>query len=137
MARHRERHAACGRLHGDLRAIDEVVRDAVEGVILREKEAIAAARGVTVTFREGHRLKIVRLDPFATGMITQAFEALGLGADRQPSKAGNDAMQLRGNSHCPGEWSDTDDCRLGAEVLYRAVLAIGAEASKDTGGGLG
>lgn len=122
----------------DLRAIEEKVRDTVEDVIRREMMAIAAERGVSVTFHEGHRLKPVRLDPFVTDVIAQSVEVLGLRAYRLPSGAGHDAMQLAryvptgmifvrsrgGISHCPREWSDPDDCRLGAEVLYRAVIAI-------------
>lgn len=120
----------------DLRAIDEAVRDAVEQTLRQEMETIAAKRGVSVSIREGHRLKPVTLDPAVSRVIRQAVDSLGIRPFHLPSGAGHDAMQLAqfvptgmifvrsrgGISHRPDEWSDPEDCRLGAEVLLRSVL---------------
>ncbi|OUO93503.1 Zn-dependent hydrolase [Cloacibacillus sp. An23] len=83
----------------------------------------------------------VSCDAHLMDVICEAAEEAGESHVVMPSGAGHDANPMAhrvpigmifvpskdGMSHCPEEWTDSEETAAGAEVLYRTVLALDAE----------
>lgn len=124
----------------DLRDIVEENRDRLERAVREAIERAAAAEGVRYRLEEMARHKPVMLPPHMVETVVQACETVGIPAHRLPSGAGHDAQIMAsavdtamifvrsrdGISHSPREFTDPEDIRLGAEVLYRTALALDA-----------
>jgi allantoate deiminase len=122
----------------DLRDIDERVRDRVEGRILQGAEEVCRRRGVGLEIETLQRLAPAPCSDLVKGAVKRACERLGIRPHALPSGAGHDGMQFtdlcpmgmifvrskNGISHNPDEWSSQDDCAIGADVLYYAVLDL-------------
>ncbi len=86
------------------------------------------------------RHKPVLLPQHMVETVVRAIGGVGVAAHRLPSGAGHDAQIMAavtdtamifvrsrdGISHSPAEFTAADDIRLGAEALYRTVLALDA-----------
>jgi allantoate deiminase len=122
----------------DLRDIDERVRDRVEGRILEVAGEACRRRGVGLETETLQRLAPAPCSDLVRDAAQRACERLGIRPHALPSGAGHDGMQLtdlcpmgmifvrskNGISHNPDEWSSQEDCAIGAEVLYYAVLDL-------------
>jgi allantoate deiminase len=122
----------------DLRDIDEGVRDGVEGRILEEAEEACRRRGVKLEIETLQRLAPAPCSDLVRSAAERACEKLGIRPHALPSGAGHDGMQLtdlcpmgmifvrskNGVSHNPDEWSSQEDCAVGGNVLYHAVLDL-------------
>jgi allantoate deiminase len=122
----------------DLRDIDERVRDRVEGRILEVAEEACRRRGVGLETETLQRLAPAPCSDLVRDAAQRACERLGIRPHALPSGAGHDGMQFtdlcpmgmifvrskNGISHNPDEWSSQDDCAIGADVLYYAVLDL-------------
>ena len=122
----------------DLRDIDEGVRDGVEARIMEGAEEVCRRRGVELEVETLQRLSPAPCSDLVRGSAERACERLGIRPHALPSGAGHDGMQLtdlcpmgmifvrskNGISHNPDEWSSQDDCAIGADVLYYAVLEL-------------
>ena len=119
-------------------------RDILTGACqaMRERvEAIAASRGVAMTWEVLHDHPAVLSDAGLTGAVSRAVSAAGLPVHRLPSGAGHDAATLAaiaptamlfvrcagGVSHNPAESVAVDDVAIAIDVLDRLVdeLAMG------------
>ena len=83
----------------------------------------------------------VRCDPHLMQVIDDAAAAAGVSHVIMPSGAGHDANPIAhrlpigmifvpsrdGLSHCGEEWTEAEDLRNGADVLYRTLLALDNE----------
>jgi allantoate deiminase len=122
----------------DLRDIDERVRDRVEGRILEVAGEACRKRGVGLETETLQRLAPAPCSDLVQDAAQRACERLGIRPHALPSGAGHDGMQLtdlcpmgmifvrskNGISHNPDEWSSQEDCAIGADVLYYAVLEL-------------
>jgi hydantoinase/carbamoylase family amidase len=100
--------------------------------------AIAADEGLELELRETHRKAPVALDADLQDALEAAAREEGATTQRMPSGAGHDAMVLAhhvpaamlfvpsrgGLSHTPDEFTSDHHCRLGANVLLRAVRGL-------------
>lgn len=125
----------------DLRDIDEEIRNRLENQIVAYAKEICEERQIAL---ETETLQRVAPAPCSTGIqeiIEQACLSFGLNTTVLPSGAGHDGMQLKelcpigmifirskdGISHNPAEWSSSEDCADGANVLYHTVLKLGSK----------
>ena len=122
----------------DLRDIDEETRDLVEERILERARGICQRRGIGFETEVLQRMTPVSCSKTVRGAVRAAGEKLGFQPYTLASGAAHDGMQLvglcpvgmifirskDGVSHNPEEWSAKEDCRTGAEVLYRTVLDL-------------
>ena len=122
----------------DLRDIDEETRDLVEERILERARGVCERRGVGFETEVLQRMTPVSCSETVRGAVRASCEKLGLQPYTLASGAAHDGMQLvglcpvgmvfvrskDGVSHNPEEWSSKEDCRTGAEVLYRTVLDL-------------
>ena len=122
----------------DLRDIDELVRDEVEGRIQREAYRICEERGVKLQVETLQRLVPVSCSDVVRSAARESCEELGLKPFEFGSGAGHDGMQLaglcpigmifvrskEGLSHNPDEYSTKEDCVAGTNVLYNALLKL-------------
>ncbi|UDF04927.1 allantoate amidohydrolase [Asticcacaulis sp. AND118] len=126
----------------DVRAGEEVSRNAAANVLLSRIEAIAAARGVTVEYHLIHDLPAAPCDPSMMDFLSQAVSEAGHKPRRIVSGAGHDAMAFAGLtptamlfirctdgiSHNPLEAVLPDDAEAAFQALHGLVLKLG-EAS--------
>ncbi|MCX7669766.1 MAG: Zn-dependent hydrolase [Anaerolineae bacterium] len=127
----------------DLRDIVEEQRDCLERAVRAAIEQAAAAEGVRYRLEEMVRHRPVLLPAHMVETVVRACAAAGVPAHRLPSGAGHDAQIMAsavdtamifvrsrdGVSHSPQEFTDPEDIRLGAEVLYRTWLELDAAAT--------
>ena len=123
----------------DLRAADDVTRDAVWAELVAAFEAIAAPRGVRVDIEETHSARAAHPDPNLRAAVRAGIAATG---DAEPleliSRAGHDAMAMAdltpfamlfvrcgngGISHHPDEIVTEADVEVALDAFEAAVLA--------------
>ena len=78
----------------DVRHSIDSVRKGAVGVLLRQAEAIAAQRGLTVEWTEHLDQRAVAMDSSLTQLLEQAVTDAGYPAHRMISGAGHDAMVI-------------------------------------------
>jgi beta-ureidopropionase / N-carbamoyl-L-amino-acid hydrolase len=117
-------------------------RETIDDMISRiraEAARISRETGVGITIERYATDEPAPTDPAVRDLIEQVAREAGLATLRLPSGAGHDAQSLAragipigmifvpskdGISHSPREFSESEDCARGAEVLYRAVRAL-------------
>lgn len=124
----------------EVRDLDEDVAARVQTAVRQDAVRVAASRGLTPGLTEVSVSRGALMDGRLQELIQGAADGLGLSSRRMPSGAGHDAMNVAavtptgmifvpsvgGISHSPDEWTTSEQCRAGAEVLLRAVLAADA-----------
>ena len=120
----------------DIRAEQDAVRQAAVADVLREMQAIAARRNVSLDINQTHDAASVPCAPWLQAQLEQAIAGLGLPLRHLPSGAGHDAMAVAaltdvamlfvrcgngGISHHPDETMTTADAQAAAEVFTRFV----------------
>jgi beta-ureidopropionase / N-carbamoyl-L-amino-acid hydrolase len=127
----------------DVRAGDDVTRDAAVSDIMAEIDRIAARRGVSFDCKEVQRTSAVRCSPRLQSVLADAVARAGVKPRHLPSGAGHDAMMFDGLtdtamlfvrcgnggvSHSPREIITAEDADIAARIVLDAVLRLG-EAS--------
>jgi hydantoinase/carbamoylase family amidase len=127
----------------DVRAGDDVTRDAAISDINAEMARIAARRGVKIESREVQRTATVPCSPRLQSLLSDAVTRAGLSPRELPSGAGHDAMMFDaltdiamlfvrcgngGVSHSPREIITAEDADIAARVMLDTVLRL-AETS--------
>ncbi|MFL6716866.1 MAG: allantoate amidohydrolase [Burkholderiaceae bacterium] len=120
----------------DIRAEQDAVRQAAVADVLREMQAIAARRNVSLDINQTHDAASVPCAPWLQAQLEQAIAALGLPLRHLPSGAGHDAMAVAaltdvamlfvrcgngGISHHPDETMTAADAQAAADVFTRFV----------------
>ncbi len=122
----------------DLRDVDVAVRDLVEQAIMSQAKDICEKRGVKLHVELLQRINPAVCSEGIRAAINEACAAEGLETITLPSGAGHDCMQLTGLcpvgmifarskdgiSHNPAEFTSKEDCKDGANVLYRTVASL-------------
>lgn len=99
-----------------------------------------------VRVEENWSRKTVTFDPVLVGIMEAGTEAFGYSFKRMYSGPGHDAQYVRdiipsamlfvpsigGHSHCEMEFTPTEQCWKGANVMLSAVLAIDAQGTGST-----
>ncbi|MCC6777619.1 MAG: allantoate amidohydrolase [Hyphomicrobiales bacterium] len=126
----------------DVRAGDDIVRDAAVADIMAEIERVAQRRGVTIESREVQRTPAVRCSARLQEVLAAAVRRNGLVPRYLPSGAGHDAMMFDGLtdiamlfvrcgnggvSHSPREIITAEDADTAVRVMLDAVLALAEE----------
>ncbi|MBV9234625.1 MAG: M20/M25/M40 family metallo-hydrolase, partial [Xanthobacteraceae bacterium] len=116
----------------DIRAGDDVTRDAAIADVRAEIDAIAQRRGVTVEIKEIQRMGAVACSARVQTLFADAIARTGITPRFLPSGAGHDAVNFGGItdtgmlfvrcgnggvSHSPREIVTAEDADLGARVL--------------------
>jgi beta-ureidopropionase / N-carbamoyl-L-amino-acid hydrolase len=116
----------------DIRAGDDVTRDAAMADVRAEIDAIAQRRGVTVEIKEMQRMGAVACSARVQSLFADAIGRTGIVPRFLPSGAGHDAVNFGGItdigmlfvrcgnggvSHSPRESISAEDADLGARVL--------------------
>ena len=121
----------------DIRHMDDWVRAAAVGRLLRRSQEIASKRGLAVHWETHLDQAAVAMDPWLTQTLEHSVERVGIPVHRLPSGAGHDAMIMatrmpsamlflrspRGISHHPDESIIEDD--------VAAALTVGRECLDD------
>lgn len=120
----------------DIRAEQDAVRQAAVADVLREMQAIAARRNVSLDVNQTHDAASVPCAPWLQAQLEQAIAGLGLPLRHLPSGAGHDAMAVAtltdvamlfvrcgsgGISHHPDETMTAADAQAAADVFTRFV----------------
>jgi hydantoinase/carbamoylase family amidase len=120
----------------DIRAEQDAVREAAVSDVLREMQAIAARRNVTLDINRTHDAASVPCAPWLQAQLEQVIAGLGLPVRRLPSGAGHDAMAVAaltdvamlfvrcgngGISHHPDETMSIEDAQAAAAVFTRFI----------------
>jgi hydantoinase/carbamoylase family amidase len=120
----------------DIRAEQDTVRQAAVADVLREMQAIAARRNVSLDINQTHDAASVPCAPCLQAQLEQAIAGLGLPLRHLPSGAGHDAMAVAaltdvamlfvrcgngGISHHPDETMTAADAQAAADVFTRFV----------------
>jgi hydantoinase/carbamoylase family amidase len=120
----------------DIRAEQDAVRQAAVADVLREMQAIAARRNVSLDINQTHDAASVPCAPWLQAQLEQAIAGLGLPLRHLPSGAGHDAMAVAaltdvamlfvrcgngGISHHPDETMTAADAQAAADVFTRFV----------------
>lgn len=119
----------------DLRASSDAPRAAALQSFTARAEAIASARGCSVTFETYHDCPTVACAPWLKDGLTDAIAGLGLDAARLVSGAGHDGQSMAkitdiamlfvrckgGISHNPLESASVDDMGLAVAALIRFI----------------
>jgi N-carbamoyl-L-amino-acid hydrolase len=123
----------------ELRALREETIDDMIARIRARAQTIADEDEASISIERYSRSDPAPTDPEIQTLIETAARQAGFSTLRMPSGAGHDAQIIgkfgipigmifvpsrEGISHSPQEWTDWEDCARGAEVLYRAVLAL-------------
>ncbi|MBC7513793.1 MAG: allantoate amidohydrolase [Herminiimonas sp.] len=128
----------------DIRAADDIVRDAAVADVLREIDAICAARTIDVSIREVMKVPAAPCAPWLMAQLGTATQRAGVPVLELPSGAGHDAMLMAritdvamlftrcgngGISHNPLETMTAEDAQLSALVfldfLRNFVVPVG------------
>ena len=124
----------------DIRHASDRTRTESLDELIRQAEAIAARRGVTVKWRTLLAQNAVAMDPFLTEQIEQAVQKAGCEPHRMASGAGHDAMILAarvpatiiflrtpgGISHDPAESAHLDDVAKALECGHHLLTQLAA-----------
>ena len=133
-----------GRCHFslDMRAPNDVQRNAVEADVLAELAAICQRRGLDYTIDLTERAAAAPSAPDWQARWEKAVESLGLPLYNMPSGAGHDAMKLHkimpqamlfvrgqnsGISHNPLESTTSDDIQLSVDAFSQLIANLAAE----------
>ncbi|TWH57863.1 allantoate deiminase [Desulfitobacterium sp. LBE] len=120
----------------DLRDTSQEVSDQVEAAIFKDLARICQERGVQLETELLQRIPPAPCSKEFQIAAKEACEKIGLQYFCLPSGAGHDAMQMvnicpigmifirskDGISHNPAEWSSSEDCADGVNVLYHVLL---------------
>jgi hydantoinase/carbamoylase family amidase len=124
----------------DIRAGDDVTRDAAIADVRAEIDSIAQRRGVTVEIKETQRMGAVACSARVQGLFADAIGRAGMPLRFLPSGAGHDAVNFGGVtdmgmlfvrcgnggvSHSPRETITAEDADLGACVLLDVLEHYG------------
>ncbi|HEX4507870.1 MAG TPA: allantoate amidohydrolase [Alphaproteobacteria bacterium] len=126
----------------DVRAPEDEQRVQAADDVLRQLDAIAAKRGVTLTARKIYDMAATPCAPWLMGQIDGAIADQGITPFHLPSGAGHDGMAMiavadigmiflrceKGISHNPAEAITVDDAETGARVLLRFIENFQASA---------
>jgi allantoate deiminase len=124
----------------DIRHASDGARTEALDELIRQAEAIAARRAVTVKWRTLLSQNAVAMDPFLTEQIEQAIQKTGCTPHRMASGAGHDAMILAekipaamiflrtpgGISHDPAESVHLDDVGKALECGHHLLTQLAA-----------
>lgn len=126
----------------DLRDIDEAERDRLEASIRAYSQQVCEKLGIELRIDLLQRVAPAPSSPMVQEAVAQAGKLAGLSElPRLVSGAGHDGMQFsslwplgmifvrsrNGISHNPEEWSSSEDCTAGTEVLYHTLLELANE----------
>ncbi|MUG47339.1 Zn-dependent hydrolase [Paenibacillus woosongensis] len=126
----------------DLRDIDEAERDRLEASIRAYSQQVCEKLGIELRIDLLQRVAPAPSSPMVQEAVAQAGKLAGLSElPRLVSGAGHDGMQFsslwplgmifvrsrNGISHNPEEWSSSEDCTAGTEVLYHTLLQLANE----------
>ncbi|BAE85951.1 Zn-dependent hydrolase [Desulfitobacterium hafniense] len=120
----------------DLRDTSQEISDQVEAAIFKELDRICQERGVQLETELLQRIPPAPCSKEFQIAAKEACKKIGLQYFCLPSGAGHDAMQMvnicpigmifirskDGISHNPAEWSSSEDCADGVNVLYHVLL---------------
>ena len=122
----------------DVRNTDDSILQHAESQIKDFLVEIANSEGVTIATRELARFEPVVFDDRVIDCVETIALAQGNTVQRMPSGAGHDAQMLarvcpsgmifvpsvKGISHNPAEFTDTDDLVAGANILLQTMLSL-------------
>ena len=123
----------------DIRAANDVTRDAAVSDIAVEMERIAARRGVAIESRELQRTASVACSPRLQQVLADAVAGAGVKPRHLPSGAGHDAMMFDGLteigmlfvrcgnggvSHSPREIITAEDADVAGRVILATLLRL-------------
>jgi N-carbamoyl-L-amino-acid hydrolase len=123
----------------DIRAADDVTRDAAIADIMTEMKRIADRRGVHIESKEVQRTAAVACSPRLQALLADAVSRAGVKPRYLASGAGHDAMMFDGLtelamlfvrcgnggvSHSPREIITAEDADVAARVMLDAVLRL-------------
>ena len=122
----------------DVRNTDEELLKFAESKIAEYLQVVASAEGVKITTRELARFEPVVFDDRVIDCVERIAKDQGNSVQRMPSGAGHDAQMLarvcpsgmifvpsvKGISHNPSEFTETDDLTAGANILLHTMLSL-------------
>ncbi len=122
----------------DLRHPDETTKQSLAAKIRRRGEAIAAERGVAITYEVVGDILPCEMDPTLKGELREAAMARGFTPKPMISGAGHDSQvmatrvptamlfvpSVEGRSHSPAEYTTPEDAARGATVLVEALRRL-------------
>jgi N-carbamoyl-L-amino-acid hydrolase len=122
----------------DVRNTDEELLKLAESKIANYLQVVASAEGVKITTRELARFEPVVFDDRVINCVEKIAKDQGNSVQRMPSGAGHDAQMLarvcpsgmifvpsvKGISHNPAEFTETDDLIAGANILLHTMLSL-------------
>ena len=122
----------------DVRNTDEELLKSAESKIAEYLQVVASAEGVKITTRELARFEPVVFDDRVIDCVERFAKDQGNSVQRMPSGAGHDAQMLarvcpsglifvpsvKGISHNPSEFTETDDLIAGANILLHTMLSL-------------
>ena len=122
----------------DVRNTDEKLLKYAESKIAEYLQVVASAEGVKITTRELVRFEPVVFDDRVIDCVEKIAKDQGNSVQRMPSGAGHDAQMLarvcpsgmifvpsvKGISHNPAEFTETDDLIAGANILLHTMLSL-------------
>jgi N-carbamoyl-L-amino-acid hydrolase len=122
----------------DVRNTDEELLKFAESKIAEYLKVVASAEGVKITTRELARFEPVVFDDRVIACVEKIAKDQGNSVQRMPSGAGHDAQMLarvcpsgmifvpsvKGISHNPAEFTETEDLIAGASILLHTMLSL-------------
>jgi beta-ureidopropionase / N-carbamoyl-L-amino-acid hydrolase len=122
----------------DVRNTDEKLLKYAESKIAEYLQVVASAEGVKITTRELVRFEPVVFDGRVIDCVEKIAKDQGNSVKRMPSGAGHDAQMfarvcpsgmifvpsVKGISHNPAEFTETDDLIAGANILLHTMLSL-------------
>ena len=132
------------RMYSEVRSVDPAWLSGVKGRLTGEIAAKAADLGVDVGFEWSTDNAVVHAAPSVQDVAGAAVDALGLPWMPIPSGATHDAVHMAtlapmgmifipskgGKSHCPEEWSSTEDIATGVEALVGTLRRLDTTDSR-------
>ena len=127
----------------DIRAPDDAQRVRAADDVIRQIDAVARKRGVSLTARKIHDMAAAPCAPWLMDQVDRAISGAGITPFRLPSGAGHDGMAMiaiadigmiflrceGGISHNPAEAITLADAETGAQVLLRFIRDFQPRAS--------
>lgn len=128
------------RMYSEVRSVDTSWLTGVKGRLTAEIASKAAELGVDVGFEWSTDNAVVQADRGVQDVAGSAADALGLPWMPIPSGATHDAVHMAvlapmgmifipskgGKSHCPEEWSSTEDIAVGVHALLTTLQHLDA-----------
>ena len=117
---------------------DQRAFDGLDAWLRKLVDDVIAGSGVEASIETEYALAPTAMDPDTVAVVEQAAADEGVKPVRMASGAGHDAMVVGrhtraamlfvpsrdGVSHSPEEWTDDEDCELGARVLAGALRRL-------------